>query len=356
MLAAYLITTYYSVIAGWTMVYVWRSGSGQLGGLDAAATAAAFEGLLADPLQLTAWHGGFMLITAAILGRGLKRGLEKAVTVLLPALFILLLLLVTYSAITGDMPTTLRFLFQFDLAAIDVKVVLMAIGQAFFSIGVAMGLMLGFGAYLGEDISIARSAVIIVSADTLVALLAGLAIFPIVFAHGLDPSEGPGLVFVSLPMAFGHMPAGLVFGTLFFLLLFFAALTSVIGVLEPVVAWLEEASRLNRRMAVGVVCASVFMLGLGTVFSFNIWSHWHPLGFFDRFSGAGFFELLDYLTANIMMPLGGMLLALFAGWMIPRAELVAQSNIGNRRLFAAWYGLLRWLVPAAILAVFVANL
>ena len=157
LLAAYLIATYYSVIAGWTMVYVYRSAAGDLVGIDSRTATAAFDALLASPVQMTAWHGGFMLITAAILTRGLKHGIEKTVMVLMPALFILLLVLVVYSAIEGDMPAALRFLFRFDLAAIDGKVILMAIGQAFFSIGVAMGLMLGFGAYLNERISIARS-------------------------------------------------------------------------------------------------------------------------------------------------------------------------------------------------------
>ena len=356
LLAAYLIATYYSVIAGWTMVYVYRSAAGDLVGIDSRTATAAFDALLASPVQMTAWHGGFMLITAAILTRGLKHGIEKTVMVLMPALFILLLVLVVYSAIEGDMPAALRFLFQFDLAAIDGKVVLMAIGQAFFSIGVAMGLMLGFGAYLNERISIARSAVIIVGADTLVAVLAGVAIFPIVFANGLNPSEGPGLVFVSLPIAFAQMTGGLVFGTLFFLLLWVAALTSMIGVLEPMVCWLVEASGLGRRPAAGIVCASIFVLGLGTVFSFNLWSQWHPLGFLERFSSASLFAVLDYLTANVMMPLGGLLLALFAGWILPRAEMATQSGITSRGLFSAWYQLLRWLVPPAIVAIFVSNL
>lgn len=356
LLAAYLIATYYSVIAGWTMVYVYRSAAGDLLGIDGGTATAAFDALLASPVQMTAWHGGFMLITAAILTRGLKQGIEKTAMVLMPALFILLLLLVGYSALEGDMPAALRFLFRFDLAALDGKVVLMAIGQAFFSIGVAMGLMLGFGAYLDESISIARSALIIVSADTLVAVLAGVAIFPIVFANGLNPSEGPGLVFVSLPIAFAQMPGGVVFGTLFFLLLWVAALTSMIGVLEPMVAWLEEASGLDRRPAAGIVCASIFVLGLGTVFSFNLWSQWHPLGVLQRFSSASLFTVLDYLTANVMMPLGGLLLALFAGWMLPTAEIAAQSGITSPRLFSAWYQLLRWLVPPAIVAIFIFNL
>ena len=356
LLAAYLIATYYSVIAGWTISYMFKAGAGLFSGQDATFVAAEFAGLQASPWQLILWHGVFQLITAAILMRGLKNGIEKSAMILMPLLFLLLLVLVIYSAVEGDMAAGLHFLFVFDMSAINGKVVLMAIGHAFFSIGVAMGLMLGFGAYLEKDISIGSSAVIIASADTLVALIAGIAIFPIVFAHGLDPSEGPGLVFVSLPIAFGQMPGGLFFGTLFFLLLLFAALTSAIGVLEPLIAWVEESTPLGRKSATAVISGSIFILGLGTVFSFNIWADWHPLGFLERFSGMSFFATLDYLTANLMMPLGGFLLAVFAGWLLPVSALREELGIGRPWLFTAWLWLIRFVAPLSILAIFLANL
>lgn len=355
-LSAYLIMTYYSVIAGWTIAYIFKSGGGNFSGKGAAAIAAEFSALQADPLVMTFWHGLFMLITAAILSRGLKKGIEKSVMILMPALFGLLLLMVAYSAVEGDMSAGLHYLFAFDLSAITGKVILMAVGHAFFSIGVAMGLMMGFGAYLDQDVSIARSAVIIVAADTVVALVAGMAIFPIVFANGLDPTEGPGLVFVSLPIAFGQMPGGLIFGALFFLLLFFAALTSAIGVVEPTIAWVEETTELSRWAATGTVCLSAFLLGLGTVFSFNIWSTWHPLGFIERFSSASLFEVLDYLTANIMMPLGGLLLAVFAGWRLPGSALAQELKLTSPMLFKMFLWLLRLVAPLSIFAIFLANL
>jgi NSS family neurotransmitter:Na+ symporter len=247
-------------------------------------------------------------------------------------------------------------MFAFDISAINGRVVLMAVGHAFFSIGVAMGLMMGFGAYLGKEISIARSALIISGMDTLVALIAGIAIFPIVFANGLDPAEGPGLIFVSLPIAFGNMPGGLIFGALFFTLLFFAALTSAIGSMEPAVAWIEEHRGIKRSSAAIIACSSAFIIGLGTVFSFNIWSDWHPLGFIDRFADTGFFELIDYLTANLMMPLGGLLLALFVGWRVSPQTVADELDIQNPWFFKAWFWLLRWVVPVSIAAIFVSNL
>jgi NSS family neurotransmitter:Na+ symporter len=356
MLAAYLIGTYYSVIAGWSVVYIFKNGAGNFSGKDATSIGEEFNALLASPTQLTLWHGIFMLITTAILVRGVRKGIESTVKILMPLLFALLLAMVVYGAVEGDMTGALHFMFDFDLSALTGEVVLMAVGQAFFSIGVAMGLMMGYGAYLGRDISIARSAVIIVGMDTVVALTAGIAIFPIVFANGLDPAEGPGLIFVSLPIAFGSVTGGLIFGTLFFILLFFAALTSVIGTLEPMIAWWEERFSMQRWKAASLVCASIFILGMGTVFSFNLWSEWRPLGFIPRFADTGYFDLLDYLTANIMMPLGGLLLALFVGWKLSPSAISRELAIKRQWFFNIWYWLLRWVVPLSIALILVSNL
>jgi len=356
MLAAYLIATYYSVIAGWSVVYIFKNGGGNFSGQDAAAISAEFDALLASPGQLTLWHGIFMFICTLILVRGLQKGIERTVKILMPALFALLLLMVGYGALEGDMKAAWHFMFDFDFSAINGQVILIAVGQAFFSIGVAMGLMMGFGAYLPRDISIGRSAVIIALADTLVAILAGLAIFPVVFANGLDPAEGPGLIFVSLPIAFGSVTGGLIFGTLFFILLFFAALTSVIGTLEPMIAWWEERFKLKRSMAALFVCVSIFVLGMGTVFSFNLWSEWRPLASFERFADFGYFEILDYLTANIMMPLTGLLLAVFVGWLIKPAAIEEQLQIENPALFRAWFWLLRWVAPISIALILYSSL
>jgi NSS family neurotransmitter:Na+ symporter len=356
MLAAYLIATYYSVIAGWSIVYIFKNGAGHFDGQSAAAVGAEFDALLANPAQLTLWHGIFMLIATIILVRGVQKGIESAVKVLLPLLIVLLLAMVVYGAVEGDMPRALHFMFDFDLSAINGKVFLIAVGHAFFSIGVAMGLMMGYGAYLGREISIARSAVIIAGMDTLVALIAGIAIFPIVFANGLDPAEGPGLIFVSLPIAFGNVTGGLIFGTLFFILLFFAALTSVIGTLEPMIAWWEERFSMVRWKAATMVCASVFIFGIATVFSFNLWSEWRPLGFIERFADTGYFDLLDYVTANIMMPLGGLLLALFVGWRVAPAAIKEELAIKSPWFFNTWFWLLRWVVPVSIAAIFLSNL
>lgn len=348
MLAGYLIATYYSVIAGWAVAYIFKNGRGDFSGQAATAINSQFDALLASPGQLTFWHGVFMALCTLILVRGLQKGIENTVKVLMPALFALLIAMVVYGVVEGDMASALHFMFDFDLTAINGKVILVAVGQAFFSIGVAMGLMMGYGAYLPREISIGKSAVIIAGMDTFVAIIAGLAIFPVVFAQGLDPAEGPGLIFVSLPIAFGSVTGGLIFGTLFFILLFFAALTSVIATLEPSIAWWEERFRLKRSQAALVVCLSVFVLGIGTVFSFNLWSEWRPLASVERYADFGYFEILDYLTANIMIPLCGLLLAVFAGWRIKPETIAAELRIQNQTLFRAWFWLLRWVAPISI--------
>jgi len=356
MLAAYLIATYYSVIAGWSVIYIFKNGAGNFEGQSAEMVSAEFNALLASPTQLTLWHGIFMFICTIVLVRGVQKGIESTVKILMPTLFVLLIGMVIYGAIEGDMAGALHFMFDFDMSAINGKVILIAVGQAFFSIGVAMGLMMGFGAYLPRNVSIAKSAVIIAGMDTMVALIAGLAIFPIVFANGLDPAEGPGLIFVSLPLAFGSVTGGLIVGTLFFILLFFAALTSVIGTLEPMIAWWEERFRMKRSHAALFVCISIFILGMGTVFSFNLWSEWRPLASFERFTDFGYFEILDYLTANIMMPLSGLLLAVFVGWKIKPEAMEAELQMKNRALFRAWLWLLRWVVPISIALILLNSL
>ena len=355
-LSAYLIMTYYSVIAGWAMAYIFKAGGGNFEKQDAEAIGAEFNALLTDPTQLTIWHAVFMAITMFILIRGLRKGIERTVQILMPLLFVLLLVMVAYAAVEGDMAAGLHFMFDFDISAINARVVLMAVGHAFFSIGVAMGLMMGFGAYLGKEISITKSALAISAMDTAVALLAGIAIFPIVFANGLDPAEGPGLIFVTLPIAFGNMPGGMIFGALFFILLFFAALTSSIGSLEPAVAWVEEHRGIKRSNAAIIVCGSAFVIGMGSIFSFNIWSGWRPLGFIGRFDQANFYNVIDYATSNLMMPLGGLLLALFVGWRVSPQAVADELDIQSPWFFETWFWLLRWVVPISISVIFISNL
>ncbi len=353
---AVLILSFYSVIAGWAIAYVFDTAAGTFRGLDGTAVGAHFGALLASPLRLAFWHGSFMAFAVLISARGLQRGVERAVTVLMPLLFFMLLVMIGYSAVEGDLAAGLTFLFAPDFSKITGEVVLVAVGQAFFSISVGMGLMMAYGAYLPRNVSITRSAMVIAGADTLVAMLAGVAIFPIVFANGLDPGEGPGLIFVTLPIAFGQMPGGVLFGTIFFLLLSFAAVTSAIAVLEPIVAWVQEYYMVRRwRIAVYVGLVG-WALGLGTVFSFNVWADWRPLGFLATFADKTFFDLLDYATVNLLIPLGGVLISVFVGWRMARSAVLDELGVVDGAGFKVWLFLLRVVAPLAILGVFISNL
>ncbi|HUG99460.1 MAG TPA: sodium-dependent transporter [Gammaproteobacteria bacterium] len=355
LLAVFLILSFYSVIAGWALAYVPKLALGHFSGASAEQVAAEFGTLLGSPGLLAALHALFMALTVGIVAVGLKRGIERAVRFLMPALLLMLVSLVLYAAVAGDLPRTIAFLFQADFSKITAPVVLQAIGQAFFSVSVAMGLLITYGAYLDRETNIGQSAVFIAGADTAVALLSGLAIFPLVFANGLDPAEGPGLIFVTLPIAFGQMPAGALFGALFFMLVLVSALTSSIAILEPIVSWAEEHDWMRRGPATIIAGIAAWVVGLATVFSFNLWAGWFPLGRFERFRESTAFDLIDYLTSNLLLPLGGMLIAVFVGWVLTAETTREELGMPDSPLFRAWRFLLRYLAPLAVGWVLVAN-
>ncbi|AHE99052.1 sodium-dependent transporter [Thioalkalivibrio paradoxus] len=344
-LAGFLILSFYSVIAGWALSYVFKAGSGSFSGLDAEGSSELFGAMLANPEALLAWHTIFMVMTAMVVARGVQSGLERAVTILVPALVVLLIVLVGYSMAQGAFMDGMRFLFYPDFSALSANAVLLAMGQAFFTLSLGMGAIMVYGSYLSSDASVARTSGTVVAADTLVALLAGLAIFPILLAAGLSPAQGPGLIFVTLPLAFAEMPLGLYFGTLFFVLLVFAAWTSAISLIEPAVAFLVENLGATRVFATTVVAMLAWLLGIGALLSLNVWSEYT---LFDR----GILDLLDFLTANIMLPLGGFLIALFVGWRMTERSVQSELRLKLGWLFTLWYFLLRYVAPIAILVVF----
>ena len=248
-LTGFLILSYYSVIAGWALSYTTRAALGEFTGADAGVIKNMFTDFISSPLALLGWHTLFMVMTMFIVSRGVRGGLEKAVKLLMPALFILLVLLVGYAVNTGAFARGVEFLFYPDFGSIGWNGILIAMGHAFFTLSLGMGSIMVYGSYLPKNISIAKTTFLIAGADTLVALMAGLVIFPIVFANELHAGSGPGLIFQTLPIAFGQMWGGLFFGTLFFILLVFAAWTSAISLIEPAVAWLVENHNMTRRKA-----------------------------------------------------------------------------------------------------------
>ena len=346
--ASFLILSFYSVIGGWAIAYALDA---MIGGASVMATGPQqrFDALMAAPLQVAAYHAVFMALSAAIVARGVAGGIEAATKVLMPVLVALIVLLAVNSAVVGDAAAALRFLLAFGLAALTPRVALEAIGLGFFSIGVGLAVMVTYAAYAGRGIDLKQVAVVSILADTAISFLAGLAVFPIVFAYKLDPASGPGLVFVTLPIAFARMPLGALVATAFFVLLAVAALASAISLLEMPVALLRRLAGWSRRRAAWTAAFACWFCGLATVMSFSIWADWYPLGAIQVFAKSTVFDLLDHLTSNVMLPLGGFLLALFSGWIVSPRLLSDELMLGSAA--ARWLILLlRYVVPAGIAA------
>ncbi|PKM36949.1 MAG: sodium-dependent transporter [Gammaproteobacteria bacterium HGW-Gammaproteobacteria-10] len=344
-IAGFLILSYYSVIAGWGLSYVFKAFFGSFSGADGSSVNDTFSGLMNSPLQQIFWHSIFMLVTMLVVSRGVAGGLEKAVRFLMPGLFIILMLLVAYAMTTGAYEQGINFLFNPDFTKINGQAILTAMGHAFFTLSLGMGAIMVYGSYLPNSISITRTSILIAGADTAVALLAGIAIFPIVFANNLEVAAGPGLIFQTLPIAFGNMTGGWLFGILFFVLLVFAALSSSISLIEPAVAWLVENKEVDRKKACVWAGLATWLIGLGTVFSFNLWSDFK---IFDR----TIFDLLDYLTANLLLPIGGFCVAVFAGWIMKPEDSEHELRSSRPIHYRIWWFLVRYVSPAAVFLVF----
>lgn len=355
-LATLLIMATYAVVAAWVLAYAWKCLSGQLAGLSRPEVDALWQDFQASPWEMGAWHLAFLALLAFISARGLARGIEMANKVRAPSLLALLLVLVVYSLNTGDVARGLAFAFAPNFAAITPPVVLAAVGQAFYATGVGMAMMLAYGAYVPRGASLVKTALAISGSILLVSLLATLMIFPLVFQYGMDPAGGTALVFEVLPKVFAEMPAGRPVGSLFFLLLVFAALTPSLAGIEPVVAWIEGRFGLRRAQAALAAVGACWVLGIGCVLSFNTLSSWHPLSFVPPFAGKTFFDLLDFLSSNVMLPVGALLTSIFVGWRVSDrlvAEELAESTPAVRRLTV---GLLRYACPLAIVAIFASTL
>ena len=358
MLIGFLILSFYSVIAGWTLAYIIRTASGVFVGADPAVVASTFSELISDPERLLAWHTIFMMMVIIVVARGVKSGLEQAVRYLMPTLFLLLLVMVGYAMTTEKFMEGLRYLFVVDFEVIAQKIedgeffgdiFVNALGQAFFSLSLGMGAIMVYGSYLSSGSSIPRTSIIIALCDTSVALLAGIAIFPIVFTYGLEPSSGPGLIFVTLTVAFAQMPGGAFFGTLFFCLLMFAAWTSGISILEPVVAWLVEHKHMTRVKAAAVAGFAAWLLGVGTVLSFSHWAF--SFSFAGQQKTNGLFDVFDTLASNIFLPLGGLLIAIFAAWVMSNKASAEELGM-NEKAFKAWQFAARFIAPTGVILIF----
>jgi len=345
MAAGFFILSFYSVVAGWTLDYIFRAGSGSFTVATDKEIGGIFENLLSNPERLFILHTLFMAITTIVVSMGVKSGLERAVKFLMPALFILLLLMVGYAMSTDGFNQGLSYLFKPDFSSLSAEGFLAALGQAFFSLSLGMGAIMIYGSYLPQNASILKTTVSIAFADTLVAILAGIAIFPLVFTYGLEPGSGAGLIFVTLPIAFGQMPYGQFFGAGFFVLLLFAAWTSSISLLEPAVAWLVENKGISRAKSSALAGLVAWALGIGSVLSFNIWKDL-------KLFGKTYFDMMDYITANIMLPIGGLLIAIFSVWMLSKKASIEELDIGEGIAYDTWHYVIRYIAPIGVILIF----
>ncbi|WKE67370.1 sodium-dependent transporter [Gallaecimonas kandeliae] len=345
--SGYLILSFYVVITGWALAYIYKAGAGDFGTGDPKQVQALFADLTNDGWALLGWTSTVVLATVLVIGKGVKAGLERAVSALMPLLFLLLLGLAIYAASEGDFWAAFHFMFAPDFSKLSINGVVVALGHSFFTLSLASGIMIMYGAYLPEGVSIAKSSVWIAFFDTLVALIAGMVIYPVVFANHLEPGAGPGLIFQTLPIAFGQMPGGRLVGVLFFIMLVFAAFTSALALIESSVAWLVEKRGFGRWQAAFAAGFGIWLLSLGTIASVSNM----PIAIFHTPWGeVHFFAILDYLTANIALPIGGLLIAIFTGWVANKALMA--DMIDAPWVFRLWHPVIKYLAPLAILLVF----
>ncbi|MCC5996902.1 MAG: sodium-dependent transporter [Oceanicaulis sp.] len=333
-----MILCFYSVVAGWVAAYVFQMATGVFVNAPPETVSAAFGELVSDTPTVIGWHTMFMAVTIAIVSFGVTRGIERAVTILMPIFFLMLLGLVVYAGMTGDMGAALNYLFAPDFSELSGQTLIAALGQAFFSIGVGSAIMITYGSYLKREDNLAQSAGIITGADTMVAIIAGLAIFPFVFAFGLDPEAGPGLFFETLPSVFAQMPGGQWVGTAFFTLAFIAALTSSISLLQVIVSFGQEHTDFGRVGSALFFGAIIFMFGVGAAFS------------------GGFFDVLDKMSGTVLLPLGGLLIAVFTGWVVSKQLMLTELNQASAAFFSYWRFTIRWIAPIAVALIIIAGL
>lgn len=346
-LGSFLILSFYSVIGGWATDYIVLAAQGAFEGANGEITGQLFTDFLGNVNSLLIWHTVFMFATAFIVAMGVGAGLERGCKVMMPGLGVLLLVLVGYAQYVSGSAfyDAIQFLFTPNWSAISGKAILAALGHAFFSLSLGMGIMMAYGSYLGKNVNLLSTASTVVILDVIVAMLSGIAIFPLVFANGLQPGEGPGLIFVTLPIAFGNMAGGSILGILFFIFLTFAALTSSISLLEPTVELLEEKTHMGRKTATVVSSVVIWALGIACILSFNEWAE-------VKLFNKNIFDLLDYLTSKIMLPITGLGTVIFGAWMMNQKLICKELNLDSF-WFKVWFILTKFIIPIAVIVILV---
>ncbi|MFP4083535.1 MAG: sodium-dependent transporter, partial [Desulfonatronovibrio sp.] len=346
--AGFVILSFYSIVAGWSLAYIFKSISGFTSDMDFAET---FVGHISSVWPPIVWHAVFMILTLAIIASGVVKGIQRWVKILMPALFIILLILVFRSVTLEGAAAGMSFYLTPRFGDVTSQTFLAAIGQAFFTLSLGMGAMITYGSYLKKDEPIPSNAAWVVGLDTSVAVIAGFAIFPAVFALGFDPATGPGLAFITLPAVFAELPLGSLFGFLFFLLLAVAALTSAISLLEVVVSWVVDEKGWSRGSASIIMGIAVFLMGIPCTLGYNL------LGDVS-FLGMDILDTYDFIASDILLPLGGLLTAVFAGYIWTSKKACEEMNTSECAIVVgSWYGvLIRYVVPVAIVLILVVGL
>ncbi|OFX83156.1 MAG: Na+-dependent transporter [Bacteroidetes bacterium GWF2_33_16] len=351
-IAAFFILAFYSAVAGWTLEYINQSVMHRFAGQSTEQLENTFGSFIAHPYRPIIWQLIFMLLTAGIVIAGVKKGIEKYTKLLMPMLLLLIIVLCIRSLTLPGGNEGLSFLFKPNFDKVTAKTVLFALGQAFFSLSLGMGALITYSSYFGKKENLAITAVEVSMADTLIAVLAGVVIFPAVFAFGIEPSMGPKLVFITLPKIFQQIPGGDFFGAIFFILLAVAALTSTISLMEVVVAFFSEELKITRKKATFIATLSISLLGVLASMSFGALSGFSILG-------KNIFDTLDYTASNILLPLGGFFIVIFVGWFasdnLIKNELTNEGTLKSK-YFPYFIFIVRFIAPIAILAIFIYSI
>lgn len=345
--AATMILSFYGTVSGWTLEYVWLSISNSFKGQSSEDINAVFNNFISHPYKAVLWQTSFMVLTGAIIMGGVQKGIERYSKIMMPLLFIIIIALSINSLTLNESSEGLKFLFLPNFGALTANSILAALGQAFFSLSVGMGILLTYASYIPKKDNLINTSLKVIVTDTLVAILAGIAILPAVFSFHIDPQAGPGLVFLTLPKVFLSLPAGQFWSILFFILLTFAALTSAISLLEVPVAYLVEEKKIKRPLATLIATVIITFIGSFNTLSFGPLKEVHIFG-------LSIFEACDYLCSNILLPLGGILICIFAGWYLDKAILYSEiSNSGSLKIrFLKLYTfILKYIAPVCIFLV-----
>ncbi|MDW4527840.1 sodium-dependent transporter [Rossellomorea marisflavi] len=350
-IVSFIILSFYSVVGGWILSYLWRSVTGSLSGKTQEGYAALFDSVISNPWEVLIAQGIFMIMTIMVVQGGVQKGIERASRYMMPSLFILFFVLVIRALTLDGAMEGVRFLLLPDWSQLTGKTVLLAMGQAFFALTVGLSVMVTYASYLPKNDSMPKSAISVSGLNILISLLAGLVIFPAVYALGFQPDQGPGIAFVVLPAVFNEMAFGGLFFTIFLVLLLFATLTSAFSILEIGVAGLSKGASTKRVKFSWMVGILAFVAGIPSALSFGV------LGDI-KIAGLNFFDFADNITSNFGLPIGALLISIFIGYRLKKEDVWDEVRLGSsisRGLFNAWMLLIRIIVPVAILLILITN-